>query len=322
MKSRLYREITQQDITEIAHDLLGTGAQITEARVLKGGMFNTTYYLEAEGQAFALRVGPVNRQLLFAYEKDMMAAEPHFHALLSAHGIPTTQVVCYRPAGSVIDREYIITTYLPSIPMNDETLKGADLAAAYTQAGAYTHKMHDITGKRFGWWRPDGSKAYDTWYAFIKAFADECIQQCGRHGIFDEPDLKLFDAYMRDASTKKLLDAIQTPRFVHTDLWQGNVLLKKENGSYTVAAIIDHDRAIFGDTQWDLAMPWMHNDAYLQGYGSMPVPDADTLERRTLYRVIGNLFGAYVANIQYDAYPWSIDIRRETEPLLRELCGH
>ena len=46
---------------------------------------------------------------------------------------------------------------------------------------------------------------------------------------------------------KDLLNDITVPRLVDFDLWAGNVLLDKKDGAWYISAIIDFERAFFGD---------------------------------------------------------------------------
>lgn len=59
------------------------------------------------------------------------------------------------------------------------------------------------------------------------------------------------DLLLKFYQNKALLDEIKESHLLHTDLWEGNVLL--DNETLEIAAIIDCDRAVFGDV--DLSLP-------------------------------------------------------------------
>ena len=61
-----------------------------------------------------------------------------------------------------------------------------------------------------------------------------------------------------------VLDAITVPHLIHGDLWYGNILVDRERN---LAAMIDGDRALFGDPEFELATGWMISDSFLEGYG-------------------------------------------------------
>lgn len=74
LTSSLYRECSQEELAVLVAEALGT--EMRSARLLTGGMFNTTYLVETEGYGkVVLRLGPVNRHLLMPFEHRLMEAE-------------------------------------------------------------------------------------------------------------------------------------------------------------------------------------------------------------------------------------------------------
>lgn len=309
MNSIIFKELSQPEIEKIVTDLYGSGTQLRTCRILKGGLFNTSYLLGTDRDAaeIVLRVAPVNPHLLFEYEKDMMAAEPLFHALLAEHDIPTSRVIKYAQQGAVIDREYIISAYIPSIPMNDPSLEGQNLDYIYAAVGALTRRLHGIRGEKFGWKRPTRTGAsdtgeYDSWAAFLRVFAGEAAAKAGEHALFSRADIDVFEALF--SVNAPLFDEITEPHMAHTDLWQGNILLSERDGGYYVSAIIDLDRTIFGDVHWDLATPWLTTADFWRGYGDRLPEDAAGSKRVMLYKLLNHFFAAYVTIVQYRDPEW------------------
>lgn len=285
MSSRIYKELENNELQKIVADLYGNTTGIKGFQILKGGLYNTTYLVKTDDGNIVIRVAPINTHLLFDYEKDMMSSEPLFHELLKNNGIPTSTILKYSPPGSVLDREYIISEYIDSIPMNDPTLSDINLDHIYSAIGNYTRKLHEISNDRFGWKRPDGNKEYGKWSDFILRFAKECVNKANEHSLFAQSDVSAFWQYINDGEIIKLLDEIKQPHMIHTDLWQGNVLLTKKDETYKVAAIIDMDRAIFGDTYWDFITPWMITEAFVKGYGQM-ICKTDDIEKEGIFIVL------------------------------------
>lgn len=319
--SKIYEEITKEQLCTIAIDLYGTDTTLTRCHILKGGLFNTTYFVKTnhDKNGIVLRVGPVNPHLLFEFEKDMMSAEPLFHRLLQENNIPTSTILRHASKGEVIGREYIISEYIDSLPMNDPSLEGADLRDAYQEVGCYTKRMHRITNNRFGWKRNTGWGEYDRWSDFILSFAKEAADKAEAYGLFCKSDIEIFRAIFLENTN--VLDEITTPYMTHTDLWQGNVLVKQNEGRYEVAAIIDLDRTIFGDQYWDVANPWMHNDAFFRGYGEQ-IPDTNHhITRQNLYKLLGGFFSAYVVLIEYDNNEWFLQEKNNAVLILNNIYG-
>ena len=86
---------------------------------------------------------------------------------------------------------------------------------------------------------------------------------------------------------------------MHTDLWEGNVLLDEK--SHEIVAIIDGDRAVFGDPEFEFASSWMNNDNLRKGYGKEK--EADSKEkniRKKLYEIFYLLIECYVGFAEYN----------------------
>lgn len=177
-QSNLFQEIS----TEIIRDIFVNTLQeeiIWETALLDGGLFNTTYIVEysSSHKKAVLRLGPVNRHLLMGFEENLMNAEVYTYSICQTIGIPCSKVLACDTSKKIIDRDFMIVEYIPSVVM---------------------------------------SKA-------------ELIEetQTLRHQFY---------------KSRELLDEIRTPHLLHTDLWEGNVLLDRD--TLEIAAIIDSDRAM------------------------------------------------------------------------------
>lgn len=319
MGSIIYKELESNELQKIVADLYGNCAKIKESTILKGGLYNTTYLVKSDYGDIVIRVGPVNTHLLFDYEKDMMSSEPLFHKLLRNKGIPTSTILKYSPSGTVLDREYIISEYIDSIPMNNPSLSDINLDYIYSSVGSYTKKLHEISNGRFGWKRPDGSKEYSKWSDFILRFASECVDKAHKYSLYSQSDINAFWQYINDNEIIRLLDEIKKPQMTHTDLWQGNVLLAKKDEAYSVAAIIDLDRTIFGDTYWDFITPWMITKAFINGYGQMMHKISAIEKRGDIYSIINGFFCTYVVLVEYDDAEWCEKVKNETIEILHNV---
>ena len=79
-------------------------------------------------------------------------------------------------------------------------------------------------------------------------------------------------------------------------------MVKQSETSCELAAIIDVDRAYFGDVDFDLGNPWILSDAFLDGYG-ITRKELEVRERkikRTVAALIYFLIEAYVWHSQYN----------------------
>jgi aminoglycoside phosphotransferase (APT) family kinase protein len=297
---KLFKELSQAEIEAIIANLYGSAARMTECRLLEGGLFNTTYHIrtEADHSGLVLRIAPVNQHLLFDFEKSMMSSEPLFFQMLAEQKIPTSEVVYYDSSFSVVDREYILFRYIPSLPMNDPAVPPEVMPALNRQVGQILACMHDIQGDQFGWKRPGGaSELFDRWGAFLKRFASEIAERSANYGVFNDTELHHFTHVFEDPIA---FDPIRQACMVHTDLWEGNVLVNEEQGEWRVAAIIDVDRAVFGDPDMEFNSAWAMSEDLLVGYGRRLDSSPESIFRRQAYDLLWDFMYAYVWLVQYE----------------------
>jgi aminoglycoside phosphotransferase (APT) family kinase protein len=297
---KLFKELKQAEIKAVITDLYGNTARITECWLMEGGLFNTTYHIQtdADHSGLVLRVAPVNRQLLFDFEKSMMSAEPIFFEMLAEKKIPTSEVVHYDNSFNVIEREYILFRYIPSLPMNNPDVPQEAKPALNQRVGEILALMHGIKGDQFGWKRPGGtSELFDRWGTFLKRFASEIAERSANYGVFKDAELSGFTQVFEDS---RVFDQVRQACMVHTDLWEGNVLVQQNEGEWGVAAIIDVDRAVFGDPDMEFNSAWALNPDLLRGYGRRLGSSPEANFRRQAYDLLWEFMYAYVWFVQYE----------------------
>lgn len=300
-QSQLFREEPQQKIRQAAREYLS--CELLDARMLSGGLFNTTYRLETEGGRFILRLGPVNRHLLLPYEQHLMAAEGTVLKLLQKHGIPTSEMVALDLSRSLFDRDVMVVACMQARSMSMLELPKDAERRICREAGALTARIHGITAfelplcpeKPFGRYANVLSgKGCATWKEAVLLELVQWRELAERTNLFSDREIRRIFAVFSGFSS--LLDAVTVPRLVHGDLWYGNILVDEHQN---LAAIIDADRAFFGDTDFEMATGWMISDSFLEGYGKKPDDSADAVLRRRLYKLLLNLEDCYILFHEY-----------------------
>ena len=117
-------------------------------------------------------------------------------------------------------------------------------------------------------------------------------------GLYSEEERADARAVLTDGAD--ILDKITTPKLAHCDLWFGNILVTRDE-TPAFAAIIDADRAMWGDPEIDFSsIPWTkESPAFWEGYGTaLPMAD-DNRIRRCIYTMMWSLFDSYVWHNQY-----------------------
>ena len=326
MPSFLYKPLTDGELNAVITQSLHTG--IASSRLLTGGMFNTTYFIEStEGKKYVLRVGPVNRHLLVPYEHRLMEAEAHFYSLCKEKNIPVSNVVVCDTSKSIIDRDFMIVDFIESetlfaVPMDDKRME----KLAY-EIGIEAAKMHGITG--FGNSAPkfgrvaeladSPDKGFERWSDFLwdELMNWESVALPAQMFTPEEHET-IRRIFSKEAP---ILDEITTPGLLHNDFWHANILIRFEGETPKLAAFIDADRCFFGDPDFEnISLRWMLDcPSYWEGYGKPLATDDHAVRRRHLYNILTYLWHAYVFKCEYDNIPEMHDRCRRVREAMQNL---
>ncbi|MHB1154098.1 MAG: aminoglycoside phosphotransferase family protein [Eubacteriales bacterium] len=263
--SSLFCELSEDVLRNIIAKKLQQN--IMSYELVSGGLFNTTYKINTDqGKHIIMRAGPVNRHLLMYYEHDLMRTETAVYDLMKQLDIPCTNVILCDTSNDLIDRDYMLAEYIDSISLSSATLSDSEKFEIQKSIGSNIYKMHQIHTDGFG--RATDvffKKSHDNWYDYILSEASTLVRDGVKNGAFTEEDYNLITtAVIRH---RDLLFSVKENRLCHGDLWDGNILISRNKDSWFLSAVIDVDRAVFGDIDFDLGNPWIISDGFIQGYG-------------------------------------------------------
>lgn len=296
--SNLFKEIDKYTLGLIAKKYFAS-QNIQNYELLAGGLFNTTYKVTIGGNIYVFRIGPVNTQLLLDFEHGMMQAETYLYRLLKEKGIPCQDVITCDTSHDIIDRDYMITRFIDALPLHAEAIPQEDRPDIRISVGHYIRMMHEIRGKQFGKISLIlAGEGCDTWKDYIFDELRRIEKSCKPFGFLSESEWE--DVYAVFNKYSYVFNEIITPHLNHGDLWAGNLLCGKFDGIYKLVSIIDVDRAVFGDTDYDFASGYMVSEWFIQGYGRELNMSESAKLRRKLYTVIFNLVEVYVRGAQYN----------------------
>lgn len=315
--SALFREESPGTISRIFSVALGV-REIRSARLLDGGMFNTTYLVDCGEPRLraVLRLGPVARERLLGFEHGLMRAEESFCSLSRSLGLPCSEVLAVDTSRAVVDRVYMIVSYIPYVSMYAAGLGDGEKHRLYLELGGYLRRLHSMKGERFGFLsRIAAGGGFERWSdALLFEIADFTARLESAGGLTPEEGERLRAAYRENAA---LLDEISEPRLLHTDIWEGNVLLDAE--SHGILAVIDGDRAMFGDSDFEFASPWGSVPPLREGYGFEPDVTPERELRMRLYLAFYLALEAHVGLSEYNNMELFHERRRQLMELLDSL---
>lgn len=295
-QSSLYQELTEPELTSIMASVF-PDEPVKAYHLLTGGLFNTTYRVVTDCHDVVLRMGPVHRELLLPYEHDLMAAEVLTDRLCQENGIPASSVLHLDTSKTIVDRDFMVVDRIDSLPLSDPSIPEECKAALLLECGKLVRKMHTITGSQFGRLAKIViGQGFETWYNAMATEFQDVFAKAEEFHLFD-PSLqaRIFN-YLEQ--NKDALNALTEPRLAHCDLWAGNILVQKAENTYSLCAIIDGDRATFGDPMLDISTGWITTPEFLEGYGPTTT-DPIAAQRNRIYTLFFILQDAYIWKIEY-----------------------
>ncbi|MGC4939495.1 phosphotransferase family protein [Kribbella sp. DT2] len=240
----------------IAPDELRAHEELTE------GTYNTVYLLTVGDRRLVLKVAPDPSSPGLSHEQALIRTETAFYQ--AARGKAPVPEVVYA------DAEVLLMTALPGTTV--QGLAAAERASYRRELGAIVRRLHEVVGDGFGY--PQHG-LLPTWAAAFQRMLDDVLADAERYGV----ELPAGVSRQLALDRSELLDTVRTPRLIHFDLWDGNILV--DGGR--ISGLIDGERAFWGDPVAEfvsLTLFGSVDDELLAGYGA----DIDR-ERLALYRV-------------------------------------
>lgn len=271
------------DVAGIAPDLLGSHEELAE------GTFNSAYRLRmTDGRDLVLKVAPDPAAPVMGYEHGMMRTEELFYR--TAYGrAPVPEVVHASYERTVVGSDLLLMTWRPGRTLYSRRAeRGSDAwIRLRSELGGLVASLQRVTGPGFGY--PQKGLATDWRTAFLGMF-DAVLADARR---FDAALPVPADRIAELAHTRAgLLDEVETPVLVHFDLWPGNVLVEDTDRGPRISALVDGERAFWGDPLAEAVSLALFGDitddqAFLRGYragGGVLDTDTRTRRRLALYR--------------------------------------
>lgn len=285
MESLTKRRLSPAELDGLAHRALGSG--VTRSTELTDGFANAVWLLALDdGRDVVLKLSPPPELEQLSYERNLLRMEAAACALAAEAGVPVASVLHAGFDDPVLGGDYLVLSVLDGTPWNQITLGEAQNAALRHELGAHLARLNSVTGDTFGY--PHAGITAATWREAYLAMVGALLSDTVRYPTV--LPLPAHELLARLTAVSGALEEVKTPRLVHFDAWPGNVFLDL-TGEPRIQAIIDHERAFWGDPLADLITPTLfgplrEEDPLLAGYRSVtPVElHGDALVRLDLYR--------------------------------------
>lgn len=310
-------QITEEHIRAIMRRHFSSNPPLKKYTELKEGLYNAAALLELEdGSKYVLKAAPPPEVQVLRYEKDLMKAEVESMRLVRQRTtVPVAEIFCYDTAHDILPSDFFVMQYLPGIPFHQirSSLPPESQEKIEYEMGRMTREISEITNPSFGYWACPQAEGV-SWKECFSSMVQGILQD----GL--DVDVQLPESYEeifnRMQAIFDSLEEISTPRLVHWDLWDGNVLIDPD--SHQINGLIDFERVLWADPLIEVVFSNLNPDSpAAQGFGGNVLRTEPERRRRLLYNTY--LYLIMVIEVYYRRYENDWQINWATERLKEHL---
>ncbi|WP_188186736.1 phosphotransferase family protein [Nonomuraea sp. SYSU D8015] len=288
MDSRTKRRLAPAELDALARRALGTG--VTASTELTDGYANAVWRLALEdGRQVVLKLSPPPELDQLSYERNLLRMEAAAIELAAGAGVPVAPLVHACFDDPVLGGDFLMLAALDGVSWNDVKPGGPhtiDGDVLRRELGGHLARFNTVTGEVFGY--PHAGIVATTWREAFLAMVGALLGDTERYPTPLPRPVEEILAVFEGAAP--VLDEVTTPHLVHFDVWVGNVFLDLR-GTPRIQAIIDHERAFWGDPLAEFVTPTIfgelrEDDPLLAGYRAVTPLELTpaALTRLDLYR--------------------------------------
>jgi fructosamine-3-kinase len=226
-------DISWQALRRIVQEWAGTSAELSEFVPLHGGQINNTLKLQLkDGKKAVVKVSP--HRVDKAYER-----EAYQLTLLKHLGLPVPEVYSWK-IGSLDDPvSHLLIEHIDGVDLGQarKQCSAEEFDALQLQLAEIVATLHDQTNEKYMRVMADG-EVHESWPRFYRSVYDSIWHEAEKDTHLNKHCRKQI------AKVHERLDRFiahsDKPRLVHWDLWNTNVMVKRdEGGKWVIAALLD-----------------------------------------------------------------------------------
>ena len=276
--------------------LAGAGVSwdlVADHRLLTGGTFNAVHLVSlADGTRLVVKIPPASGTPLLRYEQQgILATEALYYQLAGeCRDVTVPDVVAVDTDDAA--GGYLVMTECPGTPWPQlaPPPAGSERDELRVVLGGQVARLHTITGPGFGYPSEPVGPLRETWRAAFLDMVNAVLADAETFAVtLPRPTADILEWFNARAVA---LDEVSTPVLVHFDLWDGNILVESGPAGHRIGALIDAERAFWGDPLAEFVSLALYGDieldtAFLAGYrgaGGAITFDIAARRRLSLYR--------------------------------------
>lgn len=248
----------------------GEEIRIEGVKELSGGLYNNTYLVRIAGmQPVVLRVAP-HPARQSRHERYFMRNEHASLPFLAPIARLLPRILMADFTHQIVERDYLFQTYMEGEQWAQamDTFTAGEKKALWRQLGSITSKVHAVQGDHFG--NAATGPRFPSWSLTVIDWLTNIILDL-EDAALDASDIRtILDIAQAHHS---ILDEITQPHLLYGDLWTVNILVKRDDGSPRISAVLDADRTSWGDPLADWTIFLLQRnagteaDAFWETYG-------------------------------------------------------
>ncbi|MFC7383213.1 phosphotransferase family protein [Sphaerisporangium rhizosphaerae] len=295
MESRTKRRLSAAQLDALIRGAVGTG--VRSAEELTDGFANAVWLVTLDdGRQVVVKVAPPPELRQLTYERHLLRTEALVYHLAGPTGLPLPRLLHSGFDDPGLGGDYLLFSALDGVPWSQAgSLTDADHRALRHEVGGHLATLHTIPGQGvYGY--PYAGLTGTTWRDAFVVMTGALLDDAVRYAT--PLPCSLVDIAGAIHANLHVLEEVTAPSLVHFDIWPGNVFVTaRDEGPPRVQALIDHERAFWGDPLADFITPTIfgrlsEDDPMLVGYrqagGKLDLtPQARV--REALYRLYLNL---------------------------------
>lgn len=262
------------------NNINATNIKIT---VLSGGMKNAVYLIENEEHKVVLKIAPKNEGKMITVDRNILWWEAEMLKLMEKLDFPSPKILCYDDSCILCETPYIFMSYIDgkNYLETKEKMSEEEIYNIEYQLGVLSKRICSMKEQKF-FLPSQPNKKFENNYEFTMNLFDLLLENAKSRNI-NLGKNNYTEIKNIITSNKKSLNNISNLCLVHTDMWDGNILVKDGK----VCGIVDFSDLYFCDelmTFYFHTINGITSDYYLKGFGNKKL-NYDEKIRIEIYRM-------------------------------------
>lgn len=251
--------------------------------LLDGGMKCAVYLISNGDDKVVLKIAPKDQNMLLSFERNTMWWEVQMLKLLGKINIPIPQILYYDDSRKICKSSYFFMSYIEGKKLSD--YKGllddeSRLTIEY-DLGKICCQLSEIEGNEFFISSYSNIK-FSSNYDFIKNLFESLILDAKSKNIII-PNYDYEDFISILDNNKAQLNNVKRICLVHSDMWDGNIIIK--NGK--ISGIVDFADLYFCDELFNFYFHTLQSQtskSFINGFGKEKLSSDEEI-RIIIYRI-------------------------------------